>query len=190
MGQYYRPVIKAENDADVRILDLKCVGEEWNGSKLLEHSYIHNSFMDAITNLLIDNPHHVVWAGDYSDEPDDWANIDWTNYAEVWDVDTDRKEKLEMVEKFSYKGLKLINHTQKMYVSFYDVIRHCKDKYGYIIHPLSLLTALGNGRGGGDYYDECPDAEMCGRWAGDLISVSKTVPAGYEQDFVRFIENM
>jgi hypothetical protein len=47
------------------------------------------------------------------------------------------------------------------------------------IHPLPLLTAEGNGNGGGDYYGE--NKNMVGIWARDIISISDTVPEGFTE---------
>jgi hypothetical protein len=64
------------------------------------------------------------------------------------------------------------------------------------IHPLSLLTSSGNGRGGGDYhYPEGdfmdPDGKpVVGSWAGDIISVErrKKQIAGYAKLTPNFTE--
>ena len=50
---------------------------------------------------------------------------------------------------------------------------------GWMIHPLSLLTASGNGRGGGDYRGH--NKHLVGLWAGDVISSDSKVPQGYEE---------
>ena len=42
------------------------------------------------------------------------------------------------------------------------------------LHPLSLLTAEGNGRGGGDYNG--PNMDMVGTWARDVISMENEAP--------------
>ena len=65
-------------------------------------------------------------------------------------------------------------------------ISKCKDKDGWTIHPLSLLTAVGNGRG--DYGDECVDSYMVGAWAGNTLEITDVVPEGYELEDVRFSE--
>jgi hypothetical protein len=49
--------------------------------------------------------------------------------------------------------------------------------YAYVIHPLPLLTAEGNGRGGGDYRGNYNN--LCGIWSRDSISVANEVPEGY-----------
>jgi hypothetical protein len=45
-------------------------------------------------------------------------------------------------------------------------------------HPLPLLTAEGNGRGGGDYRGESP---LIGSWARDVISVETEAPTDFEE---------
>ncbi len=50
------------------------------------------------------------------------------------------------------------------------------DKDGWVINPLPLLTACGNGRGGGDYHSQYPDQDKVGIWAGDVLSIEFAVP--------------
>ena len=58
----------------------------------------------------------------------------------------------------------IVNYSKKEYVKISD----CKkDKWGKI-NPLPLLTALGNGRGGGDYSG---NMRFIGRWAFDEIGI-------------------
>lgn len=49
----------------------------------------------------------------------------------------------------------------------------------WILHPLPLLTAVGNGLGGGDYYGINKD--QVGGWAWCTISVEDDIPVGYEE---------
>ena len=60
----------------------------------------------------------------------------------------------------------IINETKKEYVNLYDVPSFDGWKY----HPLPLLTADGNGLGGGDYSGS--DLMYVGRWKGDVIRVA------------------
>lgn len=41
----------------------------------------------------------------------------------------------------------------------------------FIAHPLSLLTAVGNDKGGGDYHSGYKDFKFVGRWAFDTIEI-------------------
>ncbi len=82
---------------------------------------------------------------------------------------------------------KLINHTKKLYVR-YDEMRS-NDRW--IVNPLPLLTACGNGRGGGDYRNQYPDYDKIGIWAGDVLSIEFAVPKDqwYKKFIVGFNEN-
>jgi hypothetical protein len=70
----------------------------------------------------------------------------------------------------------LVNHTKKQYV----------DKRKEEIHPLPLLTAEGNGAGGGDYRGD--NEILCGDWARDVISIETEPPVGYEELLCKFRE--
>ena len=68
MGQYYKPV---------NIDTMECL-KSWdygNGSKLMEHSYIGNNFVEAVEMLLLPGARwdmaRLVWAGDYADNEED-----------------------------------------------------------------------------------------------------------------------
>ena len=55
-----------------------------------------------------------------------------------------------------------------------------------MINPLPLLTALGNGRGGGDYSGT--DEDKVGIWARDVLSVEFNIPKGFKEFKVNFRE--
>ena len=139
-----------------------------NGMKLTEHSYIGNNFMKIVENLIgpsgMFHKSRIVWAGDYADaEPNSHSNLNGmcrTNTPFVYN---------EPVVCYTY----IVNHTKKVYVK--------KNNEMYIVaseklvfHPLALLTAEGNGRGGGDYNG--PNKEMVGTWARDVISMENEAP--------------
>lgn len=187
MGQYYKQAI--EQDGNLDIFDTQTVND-WNGRKLMEHSWIGNSFMDAISERIHNKPANIVWCGDYADEPQDFVTIDWINYKTIYPEKSREPQRLEeLPEKFDYSHKYLVNHTNKCYVDFDLYISKCKDKDGWTVHPLSLLTAVGNGRGGGDYGDKCVDYYMVGAWAGNTLEITDKVPDGYELEDVRFSED-
>ena len=64
MGQYYKPII-LEPRGGVKAWFYS--HEYGNGLKLMEHSYIGNSFCNAVENYLTNNPQRLVWAGYYAD---------------------------------------------------------------------------------------------------------------------------
>ena len=160
MGQYYLVVILAEKSDKEYIRTFLDPGMYNNGMKLTEHSYIGNNFMNVVENLIGPNgmfyKSRLVWAGDYADqEPDSESNLH--KLCEAKDPFVSR----DSVVSYTY----IVNHTKKVYV---------KKNSGMHLHPLSLLTAEGNGRGGGDYHG--PNIDMVGTWARDVISMENAAP--------------
>ena len=100
MGQYYKQAI--EQDGNLDIFDAQTVND-WNGRKLMEHSWIGNSFMDAISERIHNKPANIVWCGDYADEPQDFVTIDWINYETIYPKDGREPQRLEeLPERFDY----------------------------------------------------------------------------------------
>lgn len=199
MGQYYRQALL--QDGKVTIYESQyarkgrnswCNYEKYNGLKLMEHSWLLNPFMINMTRALYNHRGRLVWCGDYADEQGDFKNVHWTEYKKIYNKQNDNRD-LPVLKgkrgKFSYKHKYLVNHTHKCYLDFDLYISKCKDKDGWCVHPLSLLTAIGNGRGGGDYGTEYPDSYVVGMWAGDELEVTNKAPEGYELEDVRFIED-
>ena len=158
MGQYYLTVILAEKSDKEYIRTYLDASMYDNGVKLTEHSYIGNNFMTIIENLIGPNGmfyrSRLVWAGDYADnEPNSEKNLHTMCDGKNPFVSTD--------ESVSYRYI--VNHTKKVYI---------KKSGG--LHPLSILTAEGNGRGGGDYHG--PNMDMVGTWARDVISMENEAP--------------
>lgn len=287
MGQYYMPIVIKGRKQKVHVY----YSHKFNcGLKITEHSWFNNSMVMEIMFKLMNNPHHVVWLGDYSEvnklddknnyrpiphsrDNEPFKNLQWTSEFNGSDKktikevicemgggfirDTDeymkyfniahsrRKECCEpatfspdrMFEEYNehrrflncndyltkaeikeqqeaiktmapyidgfYELLRIgtsqlviVNHTKKQYIDLGEwwELCHFYDKYnGYdwCIHPLPLLTACGNGLGGGDYCGL--NEKMCGYWAFDYIGVyHKNNTKKYEkfQDMkgFRFIE--
>ena len=221
MGQYYLAILLAEKELTKEeiIRGWLCSVSFGALGKLMEHSYINNSFVTALENLISpDGMFHksrVVWAGDCADnEPDSEQNL-------MMMADADQSKKLLpagpprdfycdfMVNTEALLGSKteciyryVVNHTKKQYVD-----KKHRDMDGAVgltlptaesgggdldgdddIHPLPLLTAEGNGRGGGDYYGS--DMELVGTWARDVISVERRVPEGYSELVCNFTEHI
>lgn len=156
-----------------------------NGAKLMEHSYVGNNFVEAVEFLLIDTGeekarwagNRIVWAGDYADqEPDKGENL----YSLVGE------HGLEMlIESIPSDYHYLINWDKKQYVDKTKCkpINQNWNTYDLTVHPLPLLTADGNGRGGGDYSG---DDEYVGIWSRDRISLMKDVPEGFTEIIPNF----
>ena len=170
MGQYYMPTLKREEElAKVYSHDFG------NGLKLTEHSYVGNRFVNVVANALIDNPAQLYWCGDYAEE-DDFESAE--RYKEIYGCAWGEKGRTTLAnpdDNFDWsKDWYYINQTKKEYLLM--------PKIGnYVFSPISLLTAIGNGRGGGDYHDgQC--IEMVGYWAGDTVLLSEEKPK--EKDYV------
>jgi hypothetical protein len=171
MGQYYNVVfVDGKNNVKKWVCTIQCGA----GSKLMEHAFISNGFMNAIEHLLGPDGScymsRIVWAGDYADNEDGtdknlhiMAEQDLLHLQEV-NIDMSQTD-------FKY----IVNHTKKVYVD--------KSKYREV-HPLPLLVAEGNGMGGGDYYGE--NATFCGMWARNIISMEIDAPVNYTECVIKF----
>lgn len=174
MGQYYKCIILAEKPAQgekeyIRTFVDPHVFRE--GAKLVEHSYSNTEFMRTVDGLLRNGgtfyKSRIVWAGDYADaEPGCNTNL----YQSLGEED----------RGFLGVGCQhdhpfIVNHTKKEYVMKTNQL-----------HPLPILTAEGNGRGGGDYHGT--DEDLVGTWARDVISVEMEAPADYTMLVLSFGE--
>lgn len=177
MGQYYKPVILADNKKTI-----KAFLYSWdysNGNKLMEHSWQGNNFVGAFETLIHKNPQRVVWAGDYADV----CKGRKTNVHERCDKNEKLKLNLDFVLDVRQSRY-VINHSKKLFV---DKAHTLKGAWNMKIHPLPLLTAEGNGEGGGDYRGDDPNG-LIGSWARDLISVDGSKPKGYTEIEFHLIE--
>jgi len=167
MGQYYYACLLEDDKKTIRNYV-----DSWDykmGSKLMEHSWMRNPFVKAFENLILNKPSIVVWAGDYADKDEGIK----TNVYSRCEEDTSKKTKPD-VPKTSPKYL--VNHTTKQYVNKTKV----PNNDGWQIHPLPLLTAEGNGLGGGDFRREDKNGRI-GSWARNLISAETKIPKGYTE---------
>ena len=165
MGQYYFPIILGEKSEKENIRTFLDPTMYNNGMKLTEHSYIGNNFMEIVENLISPSgmfyKSRLVWAGDYADvEPDSERNLHSMCEA--------KNPFISVNPDISYTYI--VNHTKKVYI--YIKKNHSSDTL--TLHPLPLLTAEGNGRGGGDYNG--PNMDMVGTWARDVISMENEAP--------------
>lgn len=151
-----------------------------NGYELLEHSYLENNFVNAVEFALSVNSAFykspLAWAGDYADaECGESMNV-----HEAIDIYGDRNKmhpEVDVVSMSKYRFI--VNHTKKLYVDKTRVNQSTD------FHPLPLLTAEGNGRGGGDYRgSSC--SELVGTWARHVISVEVDLPTGFTELLCRF----
>ena len=113
-------------------------------------------------------------------------------YLQTWGDDVDGTT--TKCSDFSLEGKYLVNHTKQIYLDCDAYYERCKVKqYGdyWCIHPLSLLTCIGNGMGGGDYRSPSDDStyDEVGTWAWDEISIDDAIPEGYAETEITFKEH-
>ena len=212
MGQYYNCVVlkKDWKETNKPVRAALSPYDFNNGAKLMEHSYVHSKYVNAFMYLVheLDTDRSglpCVWCGDYADRfateglpliesinPDTQESkfvggFKAYNEACDWMGEYGGKKSNEYLDviklvkdapKHYYNYI--INHTKKQYVE----VPNC-DKTKWLIHPLPILLADGNGKGSEDYYEgkygEKHNARFVGLWAYDTISVtnSKSDTEGY-----------
>ena len=170
MGQYFRPVIIGKKDSKKVVASL--YAHEFNvGLKLMEHSYVGNNFVNTFATLINDKDgkykgYPMAWAGDYSDEV-----VGDKNYYDIaLEQDTDENVKDLKANEYRY----FINKTKKEFVDIEDC-PSCKISDYLAVHPLPILTCLGNGRSH-DYVPKEEDKEYIGSWAMDVVVSSNKCP--------------
>lgn len=203
--------IPAEEDLDFRTGPTTlCYPEDYfklfSGLKLTEHSWYGNDFVNGVVERIEGRPAVVAWVGDYADEEEDFKGVEGYTpeiYGRVWP----RREGDPRIPEAPFPSVPgrhddgfLVNRTKGLYIDFAVYYRAAKAKDGgrwWCIHPLPLLTAIGNGRGNGDYHAwgllSCSkrstrNEEMVGAWAMDVLEYAHERPAeGYaEVDYARY----
>ncbi len=172
MRQYYRPVI--DSGIESRIVYNRRVDGEYTPAMLMEHSWWYNDFVGTICWILYLVPHRIAWVGDYSNE-EQYGQLGKELHDIAWAKDEDGVGVAKDV--LLLDGKVILNHTKKMYVCCDEYKQKSVDRDGWVAHPLPLLTAIGNGSGGGDYRGV--NEEDVGCWCFDEIEVADMVKEGY-----------
>jgi hypothetical protein len=212
MGQGYKIILLSTRDKRVRN-DKKIITSFYpcGSIKLMMFSFIDYLTTRRVENILFENPQRIVVAGDYADEePQTYKNevgesvkdnlYDWsrklnkedeTPYIQYEHKDNREEDFAAYMKAVEEKKIAephrryAINEDKKMFVDL-DADGNISDDGGRI-HPLMLLLAEGNSRGGGDYWGK--NMRLVGSWARDLIRVSDTKPEGYKEFKHRFKED-
>ena len=176
MGQYYLGYVN--RNGKQKVFD-NHVDKEWQGLKLMEHSWWLNSMVGNVVNDLFYNKGQVCWVGDYYDECD-YAQINCGKQLVkaigdyVWDDDT-RKTKCTRKKVRYLTNCLIVNHTKKQILVCDDYFEHNKylekwndEEWFECIHPLPLLTCSAS-HSGGSYYGINQD--QCGCWFNDVIEI-------------------
>ena len=173
MGQYYR--VYTKNKKGKETIYNRTVDGKYTRAKLTEHSWWLNPFVNTICHKIHHKPLIIAWVGDYAE-------------GEIHDIVWDKTVKTSYITEAQvvlYEKY-LVNHTKKTYLDCDKYYEKCSDKYKWCLHPLPLLTAIGNGSNGGDYHGINQD--KIGIWAMDSISVEEKIPKGYTEFFIEFKE--
>lgn len=161
MGQYYNIIIKEKGSRKVRAYDRRLDGE-YTMAKLTEHSWYLNGMVNAIAEQLYGRPSRIAWVGDYAEDSE--------LYRLAW-PENGKYEPLHSTE-FTLNGRYIVNHDKKLILDCWKYLCDCikrSENPDWILHPLPLLVAMGNGCGGGDYRGT--NADLVGCWAWDTLEI-------------------
>lgn len=180
MGQYYMPIVQATKITKKRKVVKKMFAfniADLNESKKIAHhcefesliSKIVSNFMVQLNKDGFDT--QLVWLGDYAQHSftpgkDLYDKMKYKTVKLHFDIGLD-KMVIDGVTPFKIntRHYFLINKEKNEYVSL--------ESYAGSCCPLILLTADGNGKGGGDYFGN--DFEYVGRWKYDTIVITDTL---------------
>lgn len=184
MGQYYKAaVLKEDYKSNNPVIESITSWDYGCGAKLMEHSYVGNKFVERAIGLLQDNPgSRFVWAGDYADPAT--GETDNENEPNIYTL-CEGHNALSSKRSSESRTPKYIINLDKG--KFVRIPR--RDPGFFRIHPLPLLCAAGNDRGGGDYHYGTNFGKV-GSWAYDHIALgyNKTDIKGYDEMECEFVE--
>lgn len=192
MGQYYMVALKREKSGELILNGRKVAnpkkGEEpdYIMAKLTEHGWMKNPLCLAVAHELKKGKCRLAWVGDYAEDDTETITKGEVKTKDLWG-DNELKHIFPNHKSFKYEGKFLVNHDKKVYIDLTEYIKK-SDMDGWVLSPFTLLTAIGNGRGGGDYYDEYPHIKDVGTWAWDSISIKNTPPKGFKKSDIFFKE--
>lgn len=188
MGQYY--LVANMDKHEVLCID----GKDISG-KLLEIAESKPCSLAVLNQIAgVWKGDHVFLIGDYADLSEKGVPYfctlrEWTDKLHISEslfiyVDENFTRVDGSIFDLSYRFI--YNHALRQYID----ILHCPEccdgtdwRQGFIA-PLPLLIAMGNGRGGGDYY-HYENQNQVGAWCDNIVSVEITVEPlddlGYEE---------
>ena len=168
MGQYYFPILGDKDGLDCKVFD-RSVDGEYTLAKLMEHSWWQNPFTNSFSERLYNEKGRVCWCGDYANKLDDFkfpinTALHTPTYKEIWGNNVKLLPSLSV--KFTLDDKFLVNYDTGQYINLNEYKAASMDNKGWTIHPLPLLTAVGNDRGFGDFHEGNIGYESVGIWAG------------------------
>lgn len=189
MGQYYKAVLIDENGV-MKTFDpraYKTKDEPYGmGLKLMEHAWLPNPFVNAVLRDITHTPMRLGWVGDYAKDATSSKEIH-ALYDEAYSESRKDYSLAGVVPiQLDHKHLDwfFVNKTKGLYLDIRAYFQRSVESDGlYCAHPAPLLTAVGNGMGGGDYHGI--NTEEVGIWAFDEVFLTKIRP-----DSSKYIEEM
>ena len=182
MGQYFMPILGDSHGLNCKVFDRSVEGE-YMLAKLMEHSWWQNPFCNSFAQRLYKTKGRVCWVGDYANDDDfhfkNSSAFYTPMYGEVWGDSV--KTLTSPVTDFTLDHKFLLNHDTKEFVDLDDYKEKSLDDDGWVIHPLPLLTAVGNDRGSGDLHEGNIGFEYVGLWAWLLLSISDSPPKSFKK---------
>ena len=208
MGQYYVPTI-IYPDGSAAVLNTY---DYSSGMKLMEHSWIGNHLVNAVYAKIRTKPRRIAWIGDYSVDGYETCGEAYTMhfslkefliyYKLAWPEEEEERDGVISPTMYTQRELRLINEKTKAkylvnrdlkeYLDLGTYIARCTVKEGeddWCVNPLPLLTACGNGRGGGDFRNSSAIGyEHVGIWAFHELELTTDIPKGYRECLYSFVE--
>lgn len=194
VGQYFFPVIGDAHGEVLYVFD-RSVDGRYTGAKLMEHSWMGSPCCRGVTEQLqLHGPCRLAWVGDYVKD----ADFDEAfRAARRIPADVALLKRTDVFGETVLKvglhgpgaaldGRVLVNLEQRVYIDVDEYCAAAQLAADDVVYPLSLLTAVGNGRGGGDYLGTCMD--FVGAWAWNLISVAAEPPDWFTNVCPVFVE--
>lgn len=156
MGQYYTLVLlNIESHEYHRYKPV-------DGFKLMEFAYYYDNMANLLSSEIYHKPKRVLVLGDYAKESEfkDKRYQEMFNFKKLMEL----PEETEVYAKFDYTDKYIVNLSKGEYIKLGN-----PDSNKLTIFEPLLLCALGNGKGGGDYYGI--NSELVGSWAGDILVI-------------------
>ena len=161
MGQYYKTIIAIKKEEERELIALKPHEYDF-GAKLTEFSFNgenNNATLASYVFPLIKYYQSkgyrisIITAGDYAD-PEFGTDTNLYDLCEDYELSSSKFQEMGLVPTQPYGVFYNINDA-----SYFDYDADTKSN----LDKLLMLTADGNGRGGGDYYGE--NKECVGAWS-------------------------
>ena len=189
MGQYYRPILqyvdKEGNTKETEGFN-NYVDGKYAPAKLMEHSWFNNPFVCAVASKIWRKRARLAWVGDYADSEDN----NWNDEMQrVWEEDGFANKHL-IYNGFGLAGKIFVNHTKREYVNLDNFYETSKKESDWVVNPISLLTAIGNGKGNGDYHENDDDVAKVGDWTWDVLEIISCYKINKYEDYRDITEDV